>query len=159
MTLRPILLFFGLLSFLGAAFLWFRTPPDENTIFGPGAMTSQLTGSATSYRAPKGSEDRVRFLTDNGAEFFSDCLVLPVVCSSPGRATDTLSVTAHFLTPSVFWPISASQHGQAVVTRENSLEAYRIHVEKDGKLYRLPLALAVFFFIAAFWFGNRPAFD
>lgn len=159
MTLRHVLLFFALLSFLGATFLWFRTPPDENAIFGPGATTSELTGTAATYRAPKGSEDRIRFVTPNGAEFYTDCLAVPVVCAGPRDTTYTLPITAHLLTPTVFWPISASEHGKAIVTREYSLQAYRIHVEKEGTLYRLPLALAIFFAIVAIWFGNRPAFD
>jgi len=159
MTLRPVLLFFALLSFVGATFLWFRTPPNENAIFGPSAITKDLAGSATTYRAPKGSEDRVRLVTPNGAEFYTDCLAIPLVCSGPRDTTYILSITAHLLTPTVFWPISASEHGKAIVTREYSLQAYRIHIEKEGVLYRLPLTLAAFFLIAAIWFGNRPAFD
>lgn len=159
MTLRPVLLFFALLSFLGAVFLWFRTPPAEDSVFGPGATIKELTGTATTFRPPKGSEDSVRLLTANGAELYTDCLAIPVVCSGPRNTTYMLSVVAHFLTPSVFWPISVSQLDKPIVTRTSSVEAYRLYVEKEGTLYRLPLALAAFFVIGAVWLGNRPAFD
>ncbi len=159
MTLRPVLLFFALLSLVGAAFLWFRTPPDESSVFSETAATAELSGTVATYRAPKSGEERIRLVTTNGAAFFTDCLAIPAVCSGSRESPHALSITAYFLTPSVFWPLSVSEQGRTIVNREGSLLAYRLYTEKEGTLYRLPLALAIFFAVGAFWFGNRPAFD
>jgi hypothetical protein len=159
MTLRPILLFFALLSFLGAAFLWFRTPPDANSIFRPSNGTVELSGSATSFRAPRGGEQRIRVVTASGADFFTDCLAIPAVCVDPTGTARTISATTYFLTPRVFWPVEVRENGQTIVSKEYSEQAYRLHTEQEATLYRLPLGLALALALFAVWFGKRPAFD
>ena len=158
MTLRPVLLFFALLSLLGAAFFWFRTPPDANSIFRPSSGTVELSGSATSFRAPKSSEQRIQVVTTSGAAFFTDCLAIPDICADPAGTSRMISATTYFLTPGVFWPIEVRENGLTIVSKEYSEQAYRLHIEREATLYRLPLGLALALALFAVWFGKRPAF-
>lgn len=113
---------------------------------------------ASGGAAPRGTK-QVRLEMPNGQVLFADCLAMTFVCSEASGVAQPVSVRARMLSSTVFWPVEVATMGRTVVSRELSRENYALYVERDGTLYRFPLALAGAFVVFAFWFGRRPAFD
>lgn len=155
MTLRPILLFFAALSFLGALLLWRSEPPQLAKIFGS-RKSVELQGHAETYTAPRGSM-RVRIRTTTGTVYFTDCLAIMQVCSASQGAQLPVVAQAVLTSPRVFWPLSVTSRGTVLVSTEASARAYQVFVEREESLYRLPLYLGIAFLVFAVWFGRRPA--
>ena len=155
MTLRPIFLLFTALSFLGALLLWNSEPPRPATIFGSEKIV-ELKGIAEQYTAPKGTK-RIQIKTATGSTYFTDCLAIVQVCSAAPGERFPVVIQAVFTSRLVFWPISVSSQGAALVNAESSAQAYEIFVEQEASLYRLPLLLGIAFLVFSFWFGGRPA--
>lgn len=158
-TFRPILLFFAALSLVGALWFWWREPPSVQKVFDSGSPVIELTGLASTYATPRGVT-RIRMVTSGGRVFFTDCLAIPFVCTGSSGFSHPVKVSAFFASDApIFWPVSVvNTDGRTVVTVEAGRQTYALFIEREGSLYRFPLALAAAFVVFAIWFGKRPAF-
>lgn len=155
MTLRPVLMAFSAVAFMGALLVWSNEPPRASAIFEtPSAKV--ITGVAEPYARPKGIK-QVRVITDGGAMHYTDCVAMPGICGSSIGTRVPVSISAVSLEHDFFWPIKAESRGQVIVDRAYSAIAYGDFIERESGLYRLALLLGFALFGFGIWFGDRQA--
>jgi hypothetical protein len=155
MTLRTVLLFLAALTLGGTLLLYIQEKPSADMVFSTEAHLISLSATAISFTAPKGTK-RIRVTTENGAEYFTDCLAIPFVCADEAGNKHPISVRAYELSSKVIWPISVNVQGRTVITNEDSRRMYELYLEQEKNMVvRLGLSLAAVFIFFAIKIARR----